>query len=173
MEEIAVGRMDFDAVETCRDGIGRSTAEVGDDGGDFLLAQGSRRDRFLQALGKTSSSGVDGRGATGAAPSWKSGRDSRPQCQSWQTMSPPAAWTAAVTIRQPATWASDQIPGVWDSPALGRNDGALRDDQPGAGPLGVAGHQVGGDGARVVARQRVRGAITRRFLRWRRRGGPG
>ncbi len=36
----------------------------------------------------------------------------RPVCMSWTKMRPPAAWTASVTWRQPATWASLNTPGM-------------------------------------------------------------
>jgi hypothetical protein len=42
-------------------------------------------------------------GATGSAPSWKSGCDTRPTCQSWATILLRARCTASVTARQPLT----------------------------------------------------------------------
>ncbi len=51
-------------------------------------------------------------GATGSAPPWKSGCEMRPTCQSCRKIFPPAACTASVTLRQPATCASESIPGV-------------------------------------------------------------
>ena len=56
--------------------------------------------------------GLTALGATGAAPSRKTGSEIRPTCQSCMTMRPPAACTASVICFQPATWASDQMPGV-------------------------------------------------------------
>jgi hypothetical protein len=38
--------------------------------------------------------------------------DTRPTCQSWAKMRPPAACTASVTVRQPATCAGAWMPGV-------------------------------------------------------------
>ena len=47
-------------------------------------------------------------GVSGCRASW----ETRPQCQSWHTMRPPAACTALVTSRQPTTCASVKMPGV-------------------------------------------------------------
>ena len=52
-------------------------------------------------------------GATGAAPpGCRLLCEKRPTCHSWQTILPPAAWTASVTSFQPATCSSVQMPGV-------------------------------------------------------------
>jgi len=51
-------------------------------------------------------------GATGREPSDRiDGCDARPRWDSWMKMRPPSACTASVTSRQPAIWASLNIPG--------------------------------------------------------------
>jgi hypothetical protein len=80
-------------------------------------------------------------------------------CQSWQTMRPPAAWTASVTGFQPSTWASVQMPGALGQPSpFAADPGRLADDQPGACALAVVfGHHRVGHKARVGAAARQRG----------------
>jgi hypothetical protein len=47
-------------------------------------------------------------GATGTSPPGRIEEcDIRPVCQIWRTISPPFAWTASVTSRQPATCSSE------------------------------------------------------------------
>jgi hypothetical protein len=49
VEQVAVRRVDFDAVETGGHGVGGGTAEIGDDGLDLVAGQRVRRDRFRLA----------------------------------------------------------------------------------------------------------------------------
>ncbi len=52
-------------------------------------------------------------GPTTRAPGGRlSAWEARPVCMSCTKMCPPAAWTASVTARQPATWASENMPGI-------------------------------------------------------------
>src|SRR5262249_27326932 len=92
--------------------------------------------------------GAIGRGP----PGWKEGWEMRPTCQSWSTMRPPPAWTALVTHFQPATCSARADIAL----ALGRDLGCFRDDESGAGPLGVIQRaQRGGHvaGARAASSQ--------------------
>jgi hypothetical protein len=52
-------------------------------------------------------------GATGSAPpGWNEECETRPTCQSWRKITPPLAWTASTTSRQPSTCSANQTPGT-------------------------------------------------------------
>ena len=74
VEQVAVGAMQFHAVESGLDGAGRSIAEVFDNAGDLGEFEGARRRRVDEAL--VAHEGFGSRriadGPTGARPSfWK------------------------------------------------------------------------------------------------------
>src|SRR5580704_18512958 len=55
-------------------------------------------------------------GATGVAPLVMETCDERPTCQSCENMRPPFPWTVLVIFFQPATCASEYIPGAPNHP---------------------------------------------------------
>jgi hypothetical protein len=102
VHQVTIGAVDFHAVETGVDGIACGAAEVLDDGLDLLAFQRTRGragdHAALAGGGSTfqiwpSKGSADG--ATGSAPSWKSGCDMRPTCHSCRKMRPSARCTAS------------------------------------------------------------------------------
>ena len=154
VEQVAVGAVDLDAVEAgrlsarrapcssrrrCRDLGGRERARRRDAAGRSRC-----RSRPRRAIAD---------GATGSAPCGGARCEMRPTCQSWRKIRPPAACTASVTRRQPATCSACRCRAC-GYPAVRRDLRRLGDDQPGA-------RRAGRSTARArPARRRRRGASS-------------
>jgi len=106
--------MDLDSVEAGGAGVARGAGVVPEDAGDVREIE-RPRGGGLDEAGPVIGPAAEGRaeGPTGAPPpGWSERCEIRPTCQIWATISPPTAWTASVTRRQPSTCASLWRPGV-------------------------------------------------------------
>ncbi len=113
VEQVAVGAVDLHAVEA--GGLGPLGAlAVGlDDVGDLLGVQRARGDvGTLRAHQADVPLGGDGARRHRQLAIQVERIGNPPTCQSCRKMRPPAACTALVTLLQPRTWSSDQMPGV-------------------------------------------------------------
>lgn len=113
MDEVAVAAVDLHAVEPGGDGRRRAAELVGHTG-DLVGGEGPGTGISWRPVAVNMTPlGCTAEGATGVR--WcgvLSGWEIRPACISWTTMRPPSAWTASVTLRQPAMCASVWIPGA-------------------------------------------------------------
>src|SRR5665647_3552524 len=113
VQQVAVSAMDFYTIEAGGSGVLRRLPELPDDFRYLAGLQGPGHRNLLFSPGvwtKPSTGSADG--ATGRAPPRKSEWETRPTCQSWMKILPPARWTASVTFFQPATCAAEYMPGV-------------------------------------------------------------
>ena len=108
VEQVAIGAVDFHAVEAGGDRVFRGLAEAGDDARDLVIAQFARDDIGLFALGRVDFVALDGKGARGDR--------------------------LGATVEQGMAGAA-AVPELQEDPSAGRVDG-VGDEFP-AGDLGV------------------------------------
>jgi hypothetical protein len=112
VEQIAVGGMHFDEVKTGRLGVACGLHKVLHNAGDLGRLQRAAPHRALGAQHIHFAFGGNGAGGHGQLAIQQLGVEIRPTCHSCSAILPPSACTASVTCFQPATCASDQMPGV-------------------------------------------------------------